>query len=364
MKILVFNWKDIKHPYAGGAEVNIHEQAKRWVKSGHKVVQFSPKFRGAKPFEVIDGVEIFRGGGRFSVYIIAFFYYLFCLRKQCDVIIDIENGIPFFTPLFSRKPKVCIMHHVHQDVFFRELPFCIAWVPLLLERYGLRIFYRNTKFIAVSETTRGNMVRMLGINLANIDVVYNGLNHKDFITNVAKTKNPSIIYFGRLMKYKRIDLLVDIFAAVLKQVPDARLYIAGTGIVEDDLKLKVKNMNLDAKVYFYGYVDDAKKRDILKSSWLFVNPSSMEGWGVTVIEANAVGVPALAFNVPGLSEAIKNNETGFVVENEAQMVDQIVRVLRDNKLRNRLGNNALAWSKKFSWDEAANRTLKILEGLR
>ena len=94
MKILIFNWKDIKHPYYGGAEVNIHEQAKRWIKLGHEVTQFSPKFENSKSREVIDGVEIIRGGGRFNVYIVAFFEYLFKLRKKSDVIIDIENGIP------------------------------------------------------------------------------------------------------------------------------------------------------------------------------------------------------------------------------------------------------------------------------
>src|SRR3989344_7711139 len=172
MKILIFNWKDIKHPYAGGAEVNIHEQAKRWVKDRHEVIQFSPKFKNSKDKELVDGVNIIRAGGRFSTYLIAPFYYLFKLRKETDVIIDIENGIPFFTPLFSRRPKVCIMHHVHQNVFFKELPFFIAWIPYLMERY-MRLFYKNVKFIAVSETTKNEMKEILKIT--NVDVVYNGI---------------------------------------------------------------------------------------------------------------------------------------------------------------------------------------------
>ena len=139
MKILIFNWKDIRHPYAGGAEVNIHEQAKRWAKLSHEIIQFSPKFKNSRKSEDIEGVKIIRKGGKFTVYIWAFFYYLFNLRKKTDVIIDIENGIPFFTPLFSRKPKLMIMHHVHQHVFFKELPFFIAWsiAPPKLARYGL-----------------------------------------------------------------------------------------------------------------------------------------------------------------------------------------------------------------------------------
>ena len=153
----------MKHPYYGGAEVNIHEQAKIWIKQRHKVTQFSPRFKGAKKEENIDGIRIVRYGGRFTNYIYAPIIYLLKLRKECDIIIDIENGIPYFTPLYSRKPKICIIHHVHQDIFFRELPLIIAWVPLLLEKYGLRLFYKKTKIIAVSHTTRDEAIKKLGI---------------------------------------------------------------------------------------------------------------------------------------------------------------------------------------------------------
>lgn len=364
MKILVFNWKDIKHPYAGGAEVNIHEQAKRWIKKDHFVTQFSPMFKDAKKSEIVDGIEIIRKGGRYSVYLWAVLYYFFKLRKDAEVVIDIENGIPFFTPLFSRKPKLAIMHHVHDGVFFKELPYLVAWIPYLLERYGIRIFYKNVKFIAVSETTKEEMIDKLKLKPNNIKIVYNGLNHENLKSKIIKNKNPTIIYFGRLMKYKRIDLLMDIFSEVLKEIPESKLYIAGTGVIEEELKEKTKNMKLEDKIIFCGYVSEENKKDLLKSSWIFVNPSSMEGWGVTVIEANALGLPALAFNVPGLKEAIKNNETGFLVENEKEMKEKIIRLLNDKKLREELGKNAIKWSKNFSWDKTAEKTMNILKSLK
>jgi len=260
MKILVFSWKDIKHPYAGGSEVNIHEQAKRWVKNGHNIIQFSPLFKGAKKNETIDGIEIIRKGGRFSVYLWAPLYYLLYLRKRNEIIIDIENGIPFFTTIFSRKPKLAIIHHVHGSVFFKELPFFIAWIPYILERYGIRIFYKNTKFIAVSETTKKEMIEVLKIKPENIEIVYNGLEHSKLKSKAKKTKEPSIIYFGRLMKYKRIDLLMEIFSKVLKEAPDTKLHIAGTGIVEQELKEKAKKMKLENNIIFHGYVNDNQKK--------------------------------------------------------------------------------------------------------
>ncbi len=364
MKILIFNWKDIKHPYAGGAEINIHEQAKRWVKQGHKVTQFSPLYHNAKEIELIGGVKIIRKGERFSNYIWAFIYYLKNLRKEADVIIDIENGIPYFTPLYSRKPIVCLMHHVHQKVFFEELPAVIAWIPYLLERYGIRTVYHNKKFIAVSQTTKEEMEKTLKIKPENIEIVYNGINHEEFKSNAKKTKYPSLIYFGRLMKYKRIGTLIDIFNDVIKIMPEAKLHIAGTGIIEEELKNKTKQMKLDNKIIFHGLVSNKERKDLIKSSWVFVNPSSVEGWGVTVIESNAVSVPAIVFNVPGLKEAVKNKETGIITETEKEMTQQIIKLLKDENLRNKLGKNAQNWSKNFSWDKTAEKTLKILKGLK
>lgn len=364
MNILIFNWKDIKHPYAGGSEVNIHEQAKRWIKQGHKIVQFSPNFKDSKNSEYVDGLRIIRCGGRFSVYFIAPIYYLFKLRKEADFVIDIENGIPFFTPLFSFKPKICIMHHVHQNVFFKELPFFIAWGPYLMERYGLRIFYNNIKFIAVSKTTKEEMIKLLGLKDKNIEIIYNGINHNEFKTNTGKSKKPMILYFGRLMKYKRIDLLIEIFKEVLKKIPNVQLHIAGSGIIQSELEEFTKNLGLEHNVIFHGFVDEKKKRNLFKTSWVFVNPSSMEGWGVTVIEAGATGVPSLAFDVPGLKEAIRDKETGFLVKDKNEMVNKIVLLLNNKKLRDKLGRNALNWSKKFSWDETANKTLNILRNLK
>ena len=360
MKILIFNWKDMKHPYYGGAEVNIHEQAKIWIKQGHKVTQFSPRFKDSKKEENVEGVNIIRYGGRFTNYIYAPLIYLFKLRKEYDVIIDVENGIPYFTPLYSRKPKICIIHHVHQDVFFRELPPIIAWIPLLMEKYGLRLFYRNTKIIAVSKTTEEEAITKLGIKPENITLVYNGLDHKKFYSNEKKSKKPTILYFGRLMRYKRIDKLIDIFSEVTKIIPEAELVIAGTGVVENELKEKVNKLGLK-NIKFYGYVPDNKKPDIMKMAWVFVNPSSMEGWGVTIIEANSLGTPAMAFNVQGLKESIENGKTGYLVDTDKDMLEKIIYILKNNKVREKLGINSIKWSKNFTWENAAKQTLDLIK---
>ena len=123
-------------------------------------------------------------------------------------------------------------------------------------------------------------------------------------------------------------------------------------------------MKLENNIIFHGYVNDNQKKYLLKSSWIFVNPSSMEGWGVTVIEANAVGTPALAFNVPGLKEAIRHNETGYLAKDEKEMIRNIILLIKNEKLRKKLGENAKKWSKKFSWDATADKTLKLIKQIK
>ena len=121
MKILIFNWRDIRHPSAGGAEICLHEQAKRWVSWGNQVSFFTSRPKGSPACDSIDGVEIRRGGGFYSVYARAAASYLSSLHREADVILDSINGIPFFTPIYSAKPSVGLMHHVHCNQFMVEM---------------------------------------------------------------------------------------------------------------------------------------------------------------------------------------------------------------------------------------------------
>ena len=134
MNILVFNWRDIKHPQAGGAEINIHNLAKNWVLKGHKVTLFCGAYPNCVKKEYEDGIEIVRSGNTYSVYISAIINYLLHFSGKYDVVIDLENGIPFFTPLFCRKPKILLIHHIHENVFFKELKFPLNYFAFILEQ--------------------------------------------------------------------------------------------------------------------------------------------------------------------------------------------------------------------------------------
>lgn len=364
MKILILNWRDIKHEWAGGSEVYIFELAKRWVKMGHKVTLFCGQdIREDLPSEeVIDGIKIYRKGGRFSLYFWAIWYYFKKLRKDCDIIVDVQNGIPFFSVLYSRKPKIAIVYHVHGRQFFIELPFPLNLIGFFTEKFIFPLFYSNIKIMAISETTKKALIK-LGFNKKNINIVYCGIGEKNrkISNGFSKFFQPTILYLGRIKKYKRVDLLVKIMPEILKIVPRARLLIAGWGTEASAVAdLSMRSMQR-RRVKIVGPVSDGEKRALLSKSWVFVNPSIGEGWGISVIEANLYGTPAIAFKVPGLSESIKNGKTGLLVRNEKELINKTIQILENKELRNKLSVGAKKWASSFNWDNAAQGAISLIE---
>lgn len=356
--ILILNWRDPKHPQAGGAEKYLFEQAKRWLQRGHFVEWLSGGFAGGAPRDTIDSIPIRRVGNAVTVYAAVPWTYVTEFRDRFDVILDAENGLPFFSPLYSLKPKLCIVHHVHLEVFRNHLPRWLAYPLMACERTIVPLIYRNVPFVAVSEDTRAEM-NAIGMSKRPVSIVYNGVD--DDLTPGAKAPIPTILYLGRLMPYKRVDRLIEALAEVKESVPDARLVIAGDGQSKAALEKHAERLGLARSVTFEGFVDEARKRELLACAWTLVNPSEIEGWGVSVIEANACGTAAIAFDVPGLRESIRNNETGHVVPKDGKLAPSIVRLLSDPDHRERLERGAIAWARNFSWDKSAGEMLKEMD---
>lgn len=364
MKILILNWRDIKNEWAGGGEVYVFELAKRWVKMGHKVSLFCGQNITDKlpDEEIIDGIKIYRKGGRFSLYFWAIVFYFKKLRKECDLIVDVQNGIPFFSTIYSRKPKIAIVYHIHGKQFFIELPFPLNIIGYLIERFFFPLFYLKTKIIAISQTTKDGLME-LGFSSKNISIVYCGINSPSKKTNSVfkKFAQPTILYLGRIKKYKRVDMLVKLMPEISKIVPNARLLIAGWGTEASNVVDLSMRSSIRKKFKILGPVSESEKKKLLSKSWVFVNPSIGEGWSISVMEANIYKTPAVAFNVSGLSESIRHGITGFLVENERDFVNKIWLILTDKKLKNKLSKNAHKWANTFSWDNAATQSISIFK---
>lgn len=361
MRILIFNWRDIKHNYSGGAEVYIHELGKRWVKQGNKVTVFCANDNRNPDYEVIDGVEIFRRGGMYTVYFFALIYYLFKFVGRYDLIIDCENGIPFFTPFYVREPIVLIIHHVHQKIIRKYLAFPLNILGWILEAKLMPYLYKNKKVITVSKSSKKAIIKLGFTDKKNIDIVYNGSSVDGYVLN-PKTKYPSFLYLGRLQDYKNIDIAISAFAKIIKKYKNARFDIVGFGESYTKLTKLVKTLGVKDNIKFYGKVTDKRRTKLYSQAWSVIQPSQLEGWGITVIEANACGTPVIASKVDGLRDSVVDGRTGILVENGniELFAEAMERLILDTQLRNKLSREAFIWSQNFSWSKSADQFYKLI----
>jgi len=363
-RVLVFNWRDTKHVWAGGAEVYVHELAKRWVANGHDVTVFCGNDKKCVQNETIDGVNVIRKGGFYTVYLWAAIYYIFKLRKNCDVVVDSENGIPFFTPLFVRKPIVLLIHHVHKDVVLNELKLPkylipAAFVARTLETWLMPLIYKKSKVVAVSKSTKADL-KSIGFD-KEISIVNPGVEKNKF-KRARKSNVPSILYLGRIKFYKSIDTLIRAHKLVVDKVPNAKLLIAGFGDAREYLEELTNKMNLGDKVSFLGKVSEAEKVRLMGRSWVFAYPSTMEGWGISIIEASASETAVVASDVPGLRDSVKNPSSGLLVEkgNPEEFAKAIIKLISDEKLRGNFEKEGKKWAENFTWDNSAEKFINII----
>lgn len=355
MKILIFNWRDVKNPAAGGAEVFTHEIAKRLVLMGHKITLFTAAFAGSRKSEIIDGVEIVRSGGRYCVYSKARQYYKKHSR-EFDAVIDEINTRPFMTPKFVKDgtPVIALIHQLAREFWFYETPFPLSWIGYhWLEDRWLKN-YTDIPTITVSQSTKQDL---LDLGFRDITIIPEGLNIKPLTSIPEKEDDITLTFIGRMGKAKRPDHAIEAFIRIKERIPDAKLWMLGDGAMRQKLE-----DNKPDGVTFFGHVDGEKKYELLSRAHAILVPGVREGWGLVVTEANAMGTPAVGYDVHGLRDSIRDGETGLLCDcNPEAMADKAVRLLQDEALWIKLTGNALEWAGEFDWGRSAVETLKILE---
>lgn len=357
-RVLIFNWRDAKHAEAGGSEVYLKEISGRLGQANCDVTIFTANDGKCKAEEEEGGVRIIRRGGFLTVYVLAFFYYALRLRGKYDIIIDSENGIPFFTPLYARVPVILLVHHVHQDIFFRSLVPPFSWIANYLETYVMPLVYRKSTVVAVSPSTANELFQEIG--LAANEVITNGVDTVAYSAS-AKSETPLVSYVGRLKRYKSIDVFLRAFHRLGESMPQARAVIAGDGEDRERLAELARELGLDGRVTFAGRVGEEEKVKILAASWVMVQPSYLEGWGITCLEANACGTPVLASRVSGLTDAVSEGVSGYFFEygDDRALGNMLRDIFEDRGKRDALSATARAWSEKHSWDRQSKK-FKVL----
>jgi glycosyltransferase involved in cell wall biosynthesis len=292
------------------------------------------------------------------MYALAPLYYLARLRGRFDVIVDSENGIPQFTPCFTRVPKIALTYHVHRRVFLAHMPRTIAWFFIWLELGLVPLLYRRVRFITISNTTKEEMLQH-GKTRFPVAVIEPGI--AEGLSPGTRAKEPTILYLGRLERYKRVDHLIHAVKRLRTEIPTLQLEIAGTGTEAESLRALADRIGVSDIVRFHDFVTEDEKRRLLQQAWVFATPSEMEGWGIGVIEAAACATPAIAYDVPGLREAIIDGKTGLLATEFDHFVDAVRRVLEDGLLRANMGRVAAERAAGFGWEKRASAFLEILE---
>ncbi|MFB0562649.1 MAG: glycosyltransferase family 4 protein [Candidatus Lokiarchaeia archaeon] len=361
MRFLVINWRDIKNPEAGGAEIHLHEIFKRIAQDNHQVTLLASKYKGCKKEEIIDGIRVIRIGTKFTFFFFVFLYYITKFRKyNFDYVIDDISKMPLFTPLYVKKPLIAIIHHIHGKTLFKELPFILAITVYLCERL-IPLFYKKVPIVTVSESTKKELL-FKGFSRDYIEIVYNGVNNNLFVPGT-KSKKELIIYVGRVKKYKQLEDLIKAFKIIKENGKNPELIIAGRGDYHEELRELVKKLNLDSNsVKIYKNITEQEKVSILQRGWVYVITSMKEGWGLSLIEANACGTPTIAYNIPGLQDSVKNGKTGLLVKNGDinKLANTIDKVLSDTELREKLTDNTTSWARNFDWDKSSKQFLRLV----
>jgi len=373
-RIAVINWRDPWHPEAGGAERYAWEMARGLLGRGAAVRFITARAPGQTGRDRRDGIEIIRLGGRFTVYprVLA---WLLLRRRSFDAVIDCQNGIPFFTPwvLPGGVPALCVMHHVHDAQFGIHFSPVVAALGRLLEGPVARWCYRRQECVAVSDSTAVAMRSRLRWS-GPIHIIPNGLSADSFARPVLAESRPesaatgpgSLVWVGRLVAHKRADRVLDIG----DRLRDTGITIdmVGRGPAADSLVSEIASRGLESVVRLRGYLPEDEKRALVANALLHLNTSRGEGWGLCVLEAAALGVPTVAYDVDGLRDAVRDGETGWLVRDGELIADVTERALKELANPSRRAEMAAAcctWASRFDWDQsAAAMTALVADVLR
>lgn len=378
MKILVVNYRDRKHPAAGGAEKHLHRIFSRIAGMGHQVVLLTTTFAGAQEREIVDGIQVVRKGGDL-LFQLTVAKNLKALDREFhfDVVVEDLNKLPVFTPQLTKKPVLVQMHHLWRKSIFAEACFPVAFGVWLFETI-IPWFYKRKNFVVVSPSTKQEL-SALGIPEKQIEVVYNGSDdlpqtasrveaalRAETAPGTAQTAPaPYFLWLSRVHKYKGVWTALEAFEIFAKSHPDVKLKIAGDGPLLKKIPAWLNARGLSERVMLCGFVSPEEKQNLLAGAMALLQTSYKEGWGLTVMEAAAHRVPSIASDVPGLRDSVRNGETGvlFPAGDANACAAAMAKVYEDSALQKSLGEAAARYAATFSWDAAAEQTMRLLTQL-
>ncbi len=344
MRIAFVSWRDLANELAGGSEVFIDRLAVELLQMGHEVALLCGGPVGKRPYPVFDL------GGTYSQYLRAPRVHHREVRDW-DLLVDTENGLPYFSPLWRKRAILACVLHVHTEQWDERFPAPIAAMGRFTESKVMPLVYRRTPFLAISASTASSL-EAIGVDRSRIHVLEPGVDPPT-IEPGPRSEGPLFVCLGRLMPYKRVDLLLRVWEQV-HRVVGGELVIIGDGPERAALEASA-----GVAVRFIGRVDDDEKWELLSRSWALLHPAHHEGWGIVITEAAEVGTPSIGFNVPGVKDSIVDGVTGILVDTEADLARRWIELAENRGLRQRLSDGARAHSADFDWQNVASKFSSI-----
>lgn len=359
-EILFLNRRDCSNPEGGGSEIYVETVARTLAAAGNRVTVHSATFDGSRADEWIDGVHMVRGGGKLSTYADALRRLRSGQLGHPDVIVDVQNGIPYASPLVHVAPTVVLVHHVHREqwpVVYDPVRARIGW--WVESRLAPRL-YRHCRYVAVSTATRDELVA-LGVDADRISIVHNGVSPRTRGEGLG-SPTPRILVLGRLVPHKQVEHVLAAAAELRQELPELRVSIVGDGWWREEVAAEADRLGVGDIVELHGFVDDRAKQRELSRAWVLALPSLKEGWGLAITEAAAHGVPAVAYrSAGGVVESIVDGSSGLLVAGgEPEFTAALARVLRDPELRQHLSDGARAQAGAFSWRRTVDGFAAVL----
>ncbi len=369
-EVLLLCWRDTGHPQGGGSERYLEQVGAHLAARGVKVTLRTAGYPGAARRERIDGIEISRAGGRYTVYPRALAAIALgrlgigpLKHVRPDAVIDTQNGIPFFARAASAAPTVVLVHHGHREQWpvAGRLVGRIGW--WIESRLSPRVHRRN-QYLTVSLPSAEEL-SLLGVEPARVAVVRNGAEPVPARvtpgSDATRTAHPSIVVLSRLVPHKQIEDALAAIAALRPRIPDLHLDVIGDGWWADNLRAHADELGIADAVTFHGHVDEERKHHLLARAWVHVLPSRKEGWGLAVIEAAQHGVPTIGYRSSrGLTDSIVDGVTGLLVDDQAQLAAAVGELLTEPETRIVLGEKARARAREFSWEQTGNGVYEVL----
>jgi glycosyltransferase involved in cell wall biosynthesis len=359
MRFLMLNWRDPENPEAGGAERVSLAFMRALRQRGHEVFWFSNAFPGASSEYERDGIRFVRGGGKGSSIWAAWCWY----RRQprFDLVIDQHHGIPWYAPWWCRTRCVAYIHEVLGPIWHVFYPGLLGWIGRWQERWT-HWLYRNVPFWVPSESTR-RALRAHGVR--QVVVWPNGCDTTPLPELEPKPLKPPLrlVVVSRLAPNKRVAHAVRTLQVLVSSGVDAELTVVGGGAEERHLRQLAQELGLSQRVRFTGPLPEPLKNEELRRAHFLLHASVREGWGLNVIEANAMGTPAVVYPVAGLVDSTIHGQTGWVVPRETpeDLAETVRSLLQQPQVYEQCRRQAWARAHEFQWSVVLPRVCDWLE---